>query len=324
MKKFDINSFVEWAKSNRRTDKEKMLAMYSSIFDGITTDPALMMVPLDDHIVHRGDGVFEALCCVRGNIYNMKMHLARLEESVKVIQLRLPKTIEEISKVIIEVVRAGGEPDCALRVYVSRGPGSLGVDPYDCLEPQLYVVGTRQERVFDEKLAKGARAISSSVPIKGSFWACVKTCNYIPNVMMKKQSRDAGVDFSVGFDNSGFLLEGATENFGIITQKRELLFPAPGSILEGTTMIRVMELAIDAIKQGMLVKVERQPISRIEVMQSAEMIAVGSSIGVVPIIELDGKCIGTGKPGPLCMKLRELLLTDILYNRTLQTSAIEV
>lgn len=324
MKKVDINFFVEWAKNSQRTDKEKMLAMYSSIFDGITTDPPLMMVPLDDHIVHRGDGVFEALCCVRGNIYNMKMHLVRLEESAKVIQLPLPKTPEEISKVMIEVVRAGGEPDCALRVYVSRGPGSLGVDPYDCPEPQLYIVATKQEKMFDEKLAKGARAISSSVPVKAPFWARVKTCNYIPNVMMKKQARDAGVDFAVSFDNAGFLLEGPSENFGIITRKNELLFPTPGNILEGTTMIRVMELATEAIKLGMLVKVERQLISRAEVMQSAEMVAVGSSIGIVPIIELDGKCIGTGKPGSICVKLRELLLADILYNRTLQTPALEV
>ena len=322
MKKIDIDSFVEWAKIYQKTARHKLLAMYSSIFEGITTDPALMMVPMDDHLVHRGDGIFEALCCVRGNIYNMKMHLLRLEESAKVIQLRLPKTIEEISAVMIEVVRAGREPDCSLRVYVSRGPGSLGVDPYDCPEPQLYVVAAKQERLFDERLAKGAKAITSSVPPKEPFWARVKTCNYIPNVMMKKEARDAGVDFAVSFDNSGFLLEGPTENFGIITRKNELLFPPQGSILEGTTMIRIMELATELIKQGMLTKIARQPISYADVMQSAEMIAVGSSIGVVSVIELDRKRIGAGEAGSISMKLRELLIADILYNRSLQTPAI--
>ena len=101
-------------------------AMYSSVWNGLVTDPALMLVPVDDHLVHRGDGVFETFKCLRGRLYNLDAHLRRLEASARAIELRLPWSQAEMVELIVQTVRAGGRRDALVRLLFGRGPGSLG------------------------------------------------------------------------------------------------------------------------------------------------------------------------------------------------------
>ncbi len=298
-------------------------AMYSSFIGGIVTDPTLMSVPVDDHMVHRGDAVFETLKCVRGNIYNLAAHLVRLQHSLDLLSLALPFPEDELKDVIVQTVRAGENPDCLIRLLVSRGPGSLGVNPYDCPAPQVYVIVAELKPPFMIVHPKGARMSISSIPVKPSFFATIKSCNYLPNVLMKKEAVDAGIDFVVALDDEGHLAEGATENAAMVTTEGQLVFPPTDHILSGTTMARVAELAKSLVADGLLAEVTSRTITSSEMQDAREILVVGTTPNVTAVVEFEGQPVGEGKPGPAFERLSKALEEDILGNSKLHTPVFE-
>ena len=156
------------------------LAMYSSILGGVATHPFLMAVPVDDHMVHRGDGIFEAFKCVNGYIYNLQAHLERLERSARAVYLELPVTMDQIIELVIGTIRISGARDCLIRLFVSRGPGGFTTNPYECPFSQLYIVVCRPSIPPKVQYEKGVSIKSSSIPIKNSYFANIKSCNYLP------------------------------------------------------------------------------------------------------------------------------------------------
>ena len=124
---------------HERDWQEAYLVMYSSQWNGFVTDPDLMLVPIDDHLVHRGDGVFDVMRCVNGKIYQMEAHLQRLERSAKAIALELPPDYNGIREIIKTLVLKGGEKDCLVRVVLSRGPGGFSTNPFECPASQMYI-----------------------------------------------------------------------------------------------------------------------------------------------------------------------------------------
>ncbi len=323
MHRIDVRSFLKTARKLRRPFHKNYFAMYSSVYGGIVTDPVLMMVPIDDHMVHRGDGIFEVFKCVNGSIYNLSAHLERLRHSAKALGYKLPCAIGKMRKIVVQTIRAGGHKDCTIHLYVSRGPGSFSVNPYECPKSQLYVVVTRLKKPFMEFHPQGARVKSSAIAVKHPFFAGVKNCNYLPNVLMKKEAEDAGVDFVAAFDARGFLAEGATENMGIVTKDRRLLFPKLRGILAGTTMTRAAELAGRLVRSGDLAEVAFRDISRRDIAAAAEFLIVGTTPNVAAARELDGRPVGGGKPGPIYAKLSALLADDIRGNRKILTKAFD-
>ena len=323
MKKIPMRSLSRVLRSSRQPFHDGYYAMFSSVLGGIVTDPVLMLVPVDDHIVHRGDGVFETMKCVRGRIYNMQAHLARLSHSASSLGLRLPAATNEIGRIVVETVRAGEHRDCGIRLYASRGRGSFSVNPYDCRTSELYVIVTRLDKPFMRGHPEGARVATSSVPPKPPFFAGVKSCNYLPNVLMKKEAVDAGLDFVVSFDSRGFLGEGATENMGIVTRRKKLLFPRLDGVLRGTTMMRVMLLAEELVRSGVLKEAAFCDISKRAIRNAAEAVIVGTTRDVVMVREFDDRPIGDGSPGPVYKALSALLSDDMHGNRDLLTPAFE-
>jgi len=313
--------FIEALEAGRREYHSNYHAMYSSVLDGIVTDPVLMVVPVDDHLVHRGDGVFETFKCVAGHIYNMSAHMDRLWKSAAGISIKPPCSLQETVDIAIETAKAGGKRDCQIRVMFSRGPGSLGVNPYDSPGAQLYIIVSSLCAPFMVRQPGGARAGTSCVPVKHTLLATNKTCNYIPNMLMKKEAVDKCLDFVAAFDSRGFLAEGATENFGIVSRDNRLLFPRLDNILAGTTMLRVIDLA-GRLAAETVKEVAYADISTGDIAEAREMLIVGTTIDVVAAVEFDGYRIGTGKPGPVCEKLGELLVRDIRENHNLLTPVI--
>ena len=302
----------------RRPYQASYLAMYSSVTGGITTDPVLMLVPIDDHIVHRGDGIFETFKCVNGGIYNFSAHLNRLQRSAANLDFILPASIPDIREVVLQTVRTAGSRNCYIRMFIARGPGSFGVNPYDCPAAQLYIVVTKAPKSFMELHPDGATVKTSSIPVKHPFFAGVKNCNYLNNVLMKKEAVNADVDFVVAFDEAGRLGEGATENIGVVTAAGELLFPNLDGILMGTTMMRVMELAETLVKEGLLQQVRFGDISRQDIENAREIIIVGTTTNVTKVKTFDGRAVGNGDY-PAYERLSRLLLDDILSNPELRT-----
>lgn len=304
-----------WLAATRQPYHANYYAMFSSITGGIVTEPLLMSAPVDDHLVHRGDGVFETLKCVNGKIYLCREHIARLARSAEKIGIKFAWTADELVEIAKQTVRAGKHNDCLIRILLSRGPGSFGVNPYDCPKPALYVIAHKLPPSFMDAHPEGARVRSSAVPVKAGFFATVKSCNYLPNALMKKEAVDAGVDFTVSFDEKGFLAEGATENIGILNANDELLVPKMDRILPGTTMLRLLELARPLVARGEFAKVRHADI-RIEDLELAnEIYIIGTTPDVTAVVEFDGKRIGDGKPGPVWKILSDLLLNDIARNR---------
>ncbi len=290
---------------------ETLYAMYSSLTGGITTDPALMNVPVDDHLTHRGDGVFESLKCVEGQLYNAAAHLARLERSCAGIGMTPPCPTAELLEIICDTLRAGGKKTCLIRVLVSRGTGTMGIDPSLCTGPELYVIAYRLTQRIENGHIKPAKACLSAIPIKPRRLATIKTCNYLTNVLMKIEARERGVDFIISIDENGNLGEGATENIGILTPNNELLLPTSEQVLSGTTACRALDLAQTLVADGTLRAAEPRDIQPEEAAQAKEMFIFGTTTDCTPVIEWEGAPVGAGTPGPIAGKLLALLRNDM-------------
>lgn len=313
---------TEWWKRFAPTESI-LCAMYSSVTDCIVRDPILMNVPVDDHLVHRGDGVFESFKCVKGQVYNLEAHLARLQRSAETVGLELPVALDEMAQIILQTIRAGGERNVLIRLLLSRGCGTMGVNPYACRRPEFYVVVYRSTLAGAVDFPDGVRVGVSRVPVKPGFLATVKTCNYLPNVLMKKEAVDAGLDFVVSLDEAGNLAEGATENIGIVTPEKELLMPPPERVLEGTTARRALFLAQKLVEKGLLVCAEYRPISLEQARSAREMHIYGTTPNVTPVIEFDAAPVGDGKPGEVAKQLFALLRDEMLPESLHLTSVFD-
>jgi branched-subunit amino acid aminotransferase/4-amino-4-deoxychorismate lyase len=312
------NFFFHLGDQNRHW-QEDYLAMYSTQWGGVTTDPDLMLVPIDDHLVHRGDGVFEVMRCVHGKIYQMEDHLRRLERSARAISLDFPPDYGKIMEVIKGVVVRGGERDCLIRIILSRGPGSFSTNPFECPVSQIYVNVIRFRSLPEKCYREGIPLVTSTIPIKKSFFATIKSCNYLPNVLMKMGAIRAGCKYSVALDEDGFLAEGSTENIGALTADGILKFPGFERTLSGITANRVIQLAGQLIEDGLIREVKFERISPEDAYQAKELFLTGTSFCILPVVRYDGRCIGEGGAGPVYSKLLTLLLEDMTKNEELLT-----
>jgi len=287
------------------------LAMYSSWLNGITKDPGMMFVPVDDHLVHRGDGVFEAIKIVQNRVYLLDEHLQRLSSSAEAISLALPNPLSEIKEIILECSRVTGVSDAVLRLYISRGPGGFTTNPYDSIGSQMYLIVTHLTPFSDEKYQRGVKLGRSLIPPKEPWLARIKTCNYLPNVMMKEESVDRKIDFTIGFDAHGVITEGSTENVVLVDSKKILVRPKLNQILKGTTMVRTFELAEKLVAKGLIVGIEERDLSEVDLLSASEVMMIGTTLDVLPVSEYEGNPIGTGVQGPVAKALLELLRQDM-------------
>lgn len=320
MKLIDFSNYLAVLETTRKPWHDKYYALYSSVLGGVTLDPVLMQVPIDDHLVHRGDGVFDTFKCVGRAAYNLDAHLRRLARSAEAIGLTWPAGLDDIRRLTIETLAQAGRECCTGRVMLARGPGSFGVSPYESPDPALYIVVYAAGTPFMEAHPGGARVRRSLVPAKPARFATVKNCNYLPNVMMKREAVDWGVDFVVGFDDSGVMTEGATENFGVVTGEGALLFPRMDTVLEGTTMMRVVQFARRLVESGDLASIEFRDITEEDARAAKEILVVGTTINVASVCEFEGDPVGGGKPGSVGRMLDGLLREDIASNHELRSA----
>ncbi len=313
--KKDVVSRDEWIMRLPKRDK-RLYSMYSSVTDCIVTDQSVMSVPVDDHMVHRGDGVFESFKCINGCIYNLQDHLARLERSCETLGIELPVSHDEMMKIIVQTVRAGGHENALVRLLLSRGQGTMGVNPYACFNPELYIVVYELPDAKIDALPEGVSVAVSKIPIKPGLFATVKTCNYLPNVLMKKEALDLGVDFTVSLDEHRNLGEGATENIGIVTRGKELFMPPVERVLAGTTAQRALEFARKLKQERVLTAAEFRPISLGMARSAAEVHIYGTTPNITPVTVFDGKPVGDGKPGPIARLLFDMLREEMVPDST--------
>lgn len=285
---------------------EKYYAFYSSWFGGIVQNQKFMLLPIDDHMVHRGDGVFEAMKAIARSVYLMNEHLERLFKSAEKIALKSPFTKEQVKEIVLETLKVANQEDVMIRIFLSRGPGNFSVNPYDSSQAQLYVVITELSSPSPEKYTNGINIGQSKIIGKSSWMAQIKSCNYLPNVLMKKEAVDRTLDFVIGVDEQGNLTESATENLMIVDKNGVLVHPPLDYILRGTTMVRAFELAVE---NGIATKIG--VISKEELRSAREVIIAGTSLNILPVVKFESYIIGDGTPGPIAKKLNQLMLVDI-------------
>jgi 4-amino-4-deoxychorismate lyase len=286
-------------------------AMYSSVLGGIVTDPAMMVLPLDDHMVHRGHAVFDTATLTHGMLYQLDPHLDRLLRSAEGARIPLPFSRERLRKIILDTAAASGQLDGSVRYWLSAGPGGYALGPGECVVGSFYVIVFRQEAYPESYYTEGIKLITSRVPIKPPLFARVKSTNYLPNVLVVLEAKDHGADNGVFIDQRGMVAESSNMNVAFVTKDRMFRHPSFDAILSGITIQRVLEFAKRLAQQGELKEVLIADIPVSEGRQAAEMMLIGSSIKIAPVVQWDEQPIGDGKPGPVTKKLFEMWMEDV-------------
>jgi len=289
----------------------KFAAFYSSQLGGIVTDPALMVIPFDDHMVHRGHGIFDTAGLVEGKIYDLEAHLDRFERSAERCRLIMPAARAELREIISATVAASGARDGAIRYWLSSGPGSLDLSPAAGAEPGFFVMVFPGLSYPERWYTEGLKVMTTTYPIKPSLYAVTKSTNYLPNVLMQMEAKSAGVDNGVFIDANGHVGESSNMNVAFVTADGVLRHPKFDHILAGCTSLRILELARKLERDGAIGGVEVCDIPVAEARAAREMLLLGSSVKVAPIVAWDGAPIGDGKPGPIAKALLALLEEDM-------------
>jgi 4-amino-4-deoxychorismate lyase len=298
-------------KALRARQPVNYFAFYSSQLGGIVTDPALMIIPFDDHMVHRGHGIFDTAGLVDGKLYDLEAHLDRFLLSAERSRLRLPCSREEMRDIIIRTTAASGKREGSIRYWLSSGAGSLELTPAAGSEPGFFVMVFGGLAFPQRWLTEGARVMTTTYPIKAPIYAITKATNYLPNVLMQMEAKAAGFDNGVFIDEDGNVGESSNMNVAFVTRLGVLAHPKFDHILAGCTSLRMLELAPALKDEGLLTGVEVRDIPVDEARASREMVLLGSSVKVAPVVQWDGRPIGNGAPGPVASGLLRLLEKDM-------------
>ncbi len=281
-------------------------------FDGQLVPQDEAKVSVFDHGLLYGDGVFEGIRIYNGKVLKLQTHLKRLEESAHAIRMELPYSLEELAAATKEVCAANQIRDGYIRLVVSRGAGTLGLNPFLCPRPTAFIIAATIQLYPPEYYTHGLKIISSTV-IRNHPAALsprIKSLNYLNNILAKIEAIDAGVLEAVMFNHTGHVAECTGDNLFIVRewegQPTLLTPPLHAGILEGVTMNLVIDLAKDA---G--VPLVRTDLTKHDLYTAQELFLTGSAAEVVPVVEIDGRPIGDGKPGPITQDLiarfRELM-----------------
>ena len=288
----------------------KYWAFYSSQLGGVVTDPALMIVPMDDHMVHRGHGIFDTAAIEAGKIYDLEAHLDRFIRSAHNSKLKLPARAE-MRDIIVRTAAAGGKREASIRYWASAGPGSLGLAPAAGAEPGFFVMISAGLSYPETWYTQGLRVMTTTYPIKPPLYAVTKSVNYLPNVLMQMEAQERGLDNGVFIDEAGNVGESSNMNVAFVMGDGTLKHPKFDHILSGCTSLRLLELAARLTATGAIKSIQVCDIPVAEARAAREMLLIGSSVKVAAIVEWDRKAIGDGKPGPIARALRELLQEDM-------------
>ena len=286
-------------------------AFYSSQLGGIVTDPALMVIPFDDHMVHRGHGIFDTAGLIDGRIYDLEAHLDRFLMSAERSKLRVSPSRAEMRDIIVKTTAASGKRNGSIRYWLSSGPGSLELTPAAGSEPGFFVMVFAGLVYPDRWATQGARVMTTTYPIKAPIYAITKATNYLPNVLMQMEAKEAGFDTGVFIDADEHVGEGSNMNVAFVTNDAVLVHPTFDHILAGCTSLRMLDLAKQLRDRGLLKGIEVRDVSVPEARASREMLLMGSSVKVVSIVQWDDQVIGDGKPGPVAKALFQLLEDDM-------------
>lgn len=264
--------------------------------DGNLVDESQAKVSVFDHGLLYGDGVFEGIRFYEGRVFRLEEHIRRLFDSARAIILNLPWTQQEVCQFTCDTVAANGLKDGYIRIVVTRGSGELGLNPYNCPKPSMFIIASTIQLYPQEHYTNGLAIITCATrrPAPAALMPQVKSLNYLNNIMAKVEAIQANALEAVMLNEQGYVAECTGDNLFII--KNGVLHTPliSDGALDGITRSVIIELA------GKLgIAVSERSLTRYDIYTADESFLTGTAAEVIPVIALDRRQIGTGKPGPV-------------------------
>ena len=270
--------------------------------NGKLFDKSEAKVSVFDHGLLYGDGVFEGIRAYSGRVFRLQQHVDRLYESAKGIHLEIPIARAAMADAIRQTLAANKLSDAYIRVVITRGAGSLGLDPRKTTDPQIIIITDRISLYPEELYEHGLKIITAATTRNhpNAVNPRIKSLNYLNNILGKIEATQAGCLEALMLNHKGEVAECTGDNVFVVQHGKIHTPSADSGILEGITRAAVIELARAA---GYTV-IERT-MDRLDVFKAEECFLTGTAAELIPVVECDGRIIGNGRPGPITRELRE-------------------
>jgi branched-chain amino acid aminotransferase len=265
-------------------------------------DEAEAKVSVFDHGLLYGDGVFEGIRVYNKRVFELEAHIRRLFDSARAIRLSIPMDPVSLSRAVEATVEANHINDGYIRLVVTRGVGTLGLNPFTCQTAGVIIIADKIQLYPQELYEKGMKVISATT-VRNHPLALppqVKSLNYLNNILAKIEALDVDVPEAIMYNHEGYVAEATGDNVFIVRNKVVFVPPVEAGSLEGITRAVVIRLA----RQEGLEVVEKN-LTRYDLYVCDEFFLTGTAAEVIGIVEIDGRPIGDGKPGPITRLLRE-------------------
>src|SRR5215471_11011638 len=253
-----------------------------------------------DHGLLYGDGIFEGIRAYNGRVFRLKEHIDRLFHSAKGILLKIPMTPAAVTEAVLESCRRNKIRDGYIRLVVTRGIGTLGLNPNRCKRPSVIVIADRIQLYPPALYQRGMDIIT--VPTVRNLHSAVnpaiKSLNYLNNILAKIEANNSGCEEAIMLNAEGFVAECTGDNVFIVRESHLQTPPLFAGALYGITRQVVIELA-----EELGVAVSEPQLTRYDLFNAEECFLTGTGAEIVPVVKIDGRAIGTGKPGPLTTRL---------------------
>jgi branched-chain amino acid aminotransferase len=255
-----------------------------------------------DHGLLYGDGVFEGIRVYAGKVFECKAHLKRLYDSARAIRLAIPYTSEEVEKAIYDTIKINSFEDCYIRLVVTRGAGTLGLDPNRCPRASVIIITDLIRLYPQEMYEKGMAVITASVIRNhpNALSPRIKSLNYLNNILAKIEAIDAGVPEAIMLNHEGYVAECTADNFFVVRNGMVSTPPATDGALEGVTRSVIMQLC-----ESSFIPMRECRLERHDLYIADECFLTGTAAEVIPVTKIDGRVIGSGEPGPVTRRLLE-------------------
>ena len=269
--------------------------------DGKFYDKENAKVSVFDHGLLYGDGVFEGIRAYNRCVFKLKEHIDRLFESAQSIMLKIPLTKEQMSKVVVSTIKANKLDNAYVRLIVTRGQGDLGLDPRKCYKGPTVIIIVDKIALYPEKLYRDGLSIVTVPTVRNLPEALnpqIKSLNYLNNILAKIEAANAGCDEAIMLDSLGYVAECTGDNIFVVKNGHLYTPPQCMGTLRGITRDSILEIA-----RKNKIPAHEHVITRHEVYISDECFLTGTAAEVIPVVKVDGRAIGTSKPGKLTLRL---------------------
>ena len=260
------------------------------------------VITVFDHGLLYGDGVFEGIRSYNGRVFRLEKHVRRLFDSANGIRLEIPLAPQAVGDAVVGTLQANGMKDAYVRVVVTRGEGTLGLDPNRCPKPNLFII-TDKIVLYPQELYENGLEIITASTMRNHPNAVnprLKSLNYLNNILAKIEAIDAGTLEAVMLNHLGYVAECTGDNIFIVRDGRLFTPPIAAGILEGITRDEILSIA----RTGSI-EVREENLTRQDLYVADECFLTGTAAEVVPVVRIDKRTIGSGKPGPVTKRLAE-------------------